>query len=149
MEDAEHPESTQQSPRRSHAQDAAQQDDTTEDHEHRPPVRHATRTVMLGPRGQMTFTFGGQQAAVADPMMDFNAYDLTASLIARMLQGIFANAYGGEGAHQGEHHPLMHMFGMPAQGQLGDYVFGQRGLDDIISRLMEQTGGRVSYRRVR
>lgn len=39
----------------------------------------------------------------------------------------------------GQQHPLMGLMGMlNGGGQMGDYVFGERGLDDIVTRLMEQ-----------
>ena len=61
------------------------------------------------------------------------------SLYDRLLQNIFAQAYGASGDEEAMPNPFMQMFGM--QGNMGDYVVGERGLDDIISRLMEQTAG--------
>jgi hypothetical protein len=62
--------------------------------------------------------------------------------------GGFGVHFGGGGAGSGAEAtgmeglpgPLMRMFGMV--GNPGDYVFGNQGLDDIISRLMEQTAGK-------
>lgn len=65
-----------------------------------------------------------------------------------LLQHIFSQTYGGMGGEfeGGDEwvieNPLMRMFGMAAGGNPGDYVTNQRALDDILTRLMEQTAGK-------
>lgn len=43
---------------------------------------------------------------------------------------------GGNAAAGGQQHPLFQLFNL--HGNPGDYAFGEHGLDDIITRLMEQ-----------
>lgn len=65
------------------------------------------------------------------------------------LRGVFANLFGaaaGGGGPEGAADPLgvlSGLFGGAAggSGRFGDYVFGQQGLDDVISQIMEQTQG--------
>lgn len=54
------------------------------------------------------------------------------------IRDVFANLFGGMG--DGPAGMLMDMFG-GGQGRTGDYVWGQQGLDDVITQLMEQTRG--------
>ncbi|KAJ3019497.1 hypothetical protein HKX48_002030 [Thoreauomyces humboldtii] len=58
--------------------------------------------------------------------------------LAAILEGILG--VGGTGGPNAN--PLQGLFNM--HGNPGDYVFGERGLDDVISQLMEQTGQRNS-----
>lgn len=56
------------------------------------------------------------------------------------LREIFTNLFGGIG--DGPAGMLVNMLGDNLmRGRSGDYVFGQQGLDDVISQLMEQTRG--------
>ncbi|PWY97522.1 hypothetical protein BCV70DRAFT_141635, partial [Testicularia cyperi] len=64
------------------------------------------------------------------------------------LRNLFAGLFGGESANGGTLFDLLVPGGVAGgaggggpRGQWGDYVFGQQGLDDIISQLMEQTQG--------
>ncbi|CAO1618372.1 unnamed protein product [Sympodiomycopsis kandeliae] len=65
------------------------------------------------------------------------------------LQSLFANLFGTPqrptGSNTGPYDTvqslLSSLLGIPASGQMGDYVFGQQGLDDIITSMMEQTQG--------
>ena len=61
-----------------------------------------------------------------------------------LLQQIFSQAYGpamgGGDEFAAGMNPLFQMMGMT--GNPGDYVTSQRGLDDVLSRLMEQTQGK-------
>lgn len=56
------------------------------------------------------------------------------------IRDVFANLFGGMG--DGPAGMLIDMFGGgTGSGRSGDYVWGQRGLDDVITQLMEQTRG--------
>lgn len=56
------------------------------------------------------------------------------------LREVFSNLFGG--ANDGPAGMLFDIFsGGVMQGRSGDYVWGQQGLDDVITQLMEQTRG--------
>lgn len=72
------------------------------------------------------------------------------------LQSLFSNLFGtpddadidADGEPHNHDNPfhavrglLGNFLGIPENGRMGDYVFGQQGLDDIISQMMEQTQG--------
>lgn len=82
--------------------------------------------------------------------------DLPPQLAA--LPGLFADLFGAQAgasgpnqahAHHAQFNPLQSLLGSLfgggagafASGRMGDYVFGQQALDDIISQMMEQTQG--------
>ncbi|KAI8914723.1 hypothetical protein DFJ77DRAFT_463072 [Powellomyces hirtus] len=82
----------------------------------------------LGPRGyQISRATGGGGLGMETPVLDLTA----------VLEGILG-VVGPNG--EAADNPFRNLFNMV--GNPGDYVFGQRGLDDIISQLMEQTGQR-------
>lgn len=99
--------------------------------------------------GRFTTLPGGQTQQTPGVPPDFMA-----------LRDVFSNIFGagafgaspfGEpqtgGARPANPHDplgglLSGLFGIsPTNGQMGDYVFGQQALDDIITRMMEQTQG--------
>lgn len=55
------------------------------------------------------------------------------------LREVFSNLFGG--INDGPAGMLVDLFGNAFRGRSGDYVWGQQGLDDVISQLMEQTRG--------
>jgi E3 ubiquitin-protein ligase RNF115/126 len=58
------------------------------------------------------------------------------------IRDVFANIFGGMGGGDGPASMLIDLFGGGGgRGRTGDYVWGQQGLDDVITQLMEQTRG--------
>lgn len=56
------------------------------------------------------------------------------------IRDVFANLFGGMG--DGPASMLIDLFGGgTGRGRTGDYVWGQQGLDDVITQLMDQTRG--------
>lgn len=56
------------------------------------------------------------------------------------IRDVFANLFGGMG--DGPASMLIDLFGGgTGRGRMGDYVWGQQGLDDVITQLMDQTRG--------
>jgi E3 ubiquitin-protein ligase RNF115/126 len=56
------------------------------------------------------------------------------------IRDVFTNLFGGMG--DGPANMLVDLFGGGVgRGRTGDYVWGQQGLDDVITQLMEQTRG--------
>lgn len=55
------------------------------------------------------------------------------------LRAVFSNLFGG--IEEGPAGMLLDLFGGAMRGRSGDYVWGQQGLDDVITQLMDQTRG--------
>eukprot|EP00117_Sycon_ciliatum_P042351 scpid47644/ scgid30825/ E3 ubiquitin-protein ligase RNF115; RING finger protein 115; Rabring 7; Zinc finger protein 364 len=90
-------------------------------------VSHLPVSVHVQPNGQQVYVHGHHVGFGSDgpihPM---------ASLMNMMFQGPHMGGMGNMGGMGGA---------MPMAGQMGDYVFGQGGLDAVISQLMDSMDG--------